>query len=500
MDYLKKLVDSAKDTGVNQASTKKTLVASYGDVKIYKIEGEALLLYTVPVVKPTGPEREIIDTLKEAATRLISISPEEIRDPKLMRDIYTQRVKEIIESSPELGIPKTRFDFYAEMVVREMIGYGYLDPLIHDDKLEEIMVIGAQKPVYVFHRDYDMMKTNIVFSTDSEIYNLISRIAMGVGRRIDKQNPILDARLPDGSRVNATIKPISLNGSTITIRKFREDPLTVVDLINNGTMDSYLAAFLWLAVDGLYSKPANILVSGGTGSGKTTTLNVLASFIPREERVVTIEDTAELKLPIEHIVRFETRPPGLEGTGEISMDALVKNALRMRPDRIIVGEIRHAEAFTLFTAMNTGHQGCMGTVHANDASETVIRLTNPPMSVPKIMLTALDLIVVQSRIRDRRKGTIRRVTELAELTAVSNEGDVHLQTLFSWDPVSDSINHMKINSHYLKELSRYAGMSVDDIELEIEKRKQVLEELTSKGIRDLKTVSTYLNRFEVSNK
>jgi flagellar protein FlaI len=256
--------------------------------------------------------------------------------------------------------------------MREMIGYGILDTLLKDDKLEEIMVIGPDRPVFIFHRDYEMMTTNIVFGNDAEIYAIIDRIAREVGRRVDIQNPLLDARLPDGSRVNATIRPVSLEGSTLTIRKFREEPFTVVDLISKSTVSVELAAYLWMAVDGLGAKPANILVSGGTGSGKTTTLNVLASFVPASERIITIEDTAELKLPVEHWIRFETRPPSIEGTGEITMDTLVKNSLRMRPDRIIVGEVRHAEAFTLLTAINTGHDGCMGTVHANSASETQI--------------------------------------------------------------------------------------------------------------------------------
>lgn len=475
---------------------KKTLVTSYGDVKILKVEGEPQLFYTIPMVKPTGPERNIIDTIKEAATRLINISQEDIRETSLRRNLYIQRVKEIIESSPELGIPKTKLEFYSEMVVREMIGYGAIDPLINDDKLEEIMVIGQNLPVYVFHREYDMMKTNILFSTDSDINNIVARVARDIGRRIDRQNPVLDARLPDGSRVNATIRPISLNGSTITIRKFRDDPYTVVDLVQRGTLDSYLAAFLWLAVDGFGVKPANILVAGGTGCGKTTTLNVLASFVPRTDRVLTIEDTAELKLPIEHVISFEARPPGLEGTGEITMDSLVKNALRMRPDRIIVGEIRHSEAFTLFTAMNTGHQGCMGTVHSNSAEETLTRLTNPPMSVPLIMVGALDLILMQTRIHDRRRGTIRRVTELAEVTGIS-EGVAHAQTLFDWDPVSDSIRKTGNESMFMQELSRHTGMSRDDLHAEIARRQKLIEELVNEGVRDLSSVVQRFKKFEV---
>ncbi len=472
----------------------KQLVDSYGVCKIYRVPGEKQLIYAVPVPRSQGPERVILDTIKEAATRLITVPPEKFADPNERRQFYKKRILEIIEATPELGIPPARKEFYAETVMREMIGYGPLDLLLQDDNLEEVMVIGPNRPVYVFHRKYEMCKTNVVFGRDEDIRAIIDRIARDVGRRIDVQVPLLDARLPDGSRVNATIPPISLNGSTITIRKFREDPFTVVDMIKYGTLDSEVAAFLWLAVEGMSAKPANTLISGGTGSGKTTMLNVLASFIPSTERVITIEDTAELKLPIEHWVRFETRPPSIEGTGEVDMNTLVKNSLRMRPDRVIVGEIRGEEAFTLFTAMNTGHDGCMGTVHANDARETIVRLTNPPMKVPTVMISALDLIIVMKRIHDRRKGTIRRVTEIAEVTGVL-EGKPQLIYLYEWDPVNDKLNSTGVPSKFLQTLERYTGLTHTEILNEIRKRKEFLERLVKNNIRDLPSVSREISRY-----
>ncbi len=338
-------------------SMEKKEIDSYGDVRIYSVPEKILPYYVVPSTKPTIGERTIINTIKEAATRIISIAPYKIRDPEQRRTVYKQRIIEILQASQELNIPERRYDFYAESVVREMVGYGLIDPLIRDDQLEEVMVIGAKKPVYIFHRKHEMMVTNVEFFSEGEIIDLINRIAREIGRRVDISAPLLDARLANGSRVNATIPPASISGASLTIRKFREDPYSIIDLINYGTFDIQTAAFMWLCVDGLGVKPANILITGGTGSGKTTTLNVFASFIPERERMVTIEDTAELNLPLKHVIRLEARPPGLEGTGEITLDILTKNSLRMRPDRIIVGEVRHDEAFTLFTAMNTGHDG-----------------------------------------------------------------------------------------------------------------------------------------------
>ncbi len=509
MGYLEELIEAAKSTQKKQekqsleheeiapekeeAKAPEVVIAEYGDVKIVKREGEPLLIYKVPIPKPTESERKIINILKDATTRLVSLRGTTFTDYEARRNFYRRKVIEIIENFPELGVPPGRKEYYADIVVREMIGYGLIDYLIYDDELEEIMVIGPNRPVYVFHRKYGMMLTNIVFVDDKEIRDIIDKIARDVGRRIDIQNPLLDARLPDGSRVNATIPPISVDGSTITIRKFRKDPYTIIDLIRFGTFNPDIAAFMWLAVDGMGAKPANILIAGSTGSGKTTTLNVMAAFIPAYERVISIEDTAELNLPLEHWVRLETRPPSIEGTGEVDMDVLVKNALRMRPDRIIVGEVRHKEAATMFTAMNTGHDGSMGTIHANSAKETIIRITSPPMNVPEIMVGALDFIIVQHRIHDRRKGSIRRVTEIAEV--IKEDEKAKIKTIFVWEPKEDTM--IQVDSHvaYLNTLKDYTALEISDLEDEIQRRADFIRELVKRNIKGMKSLKKELQRY-----
>lgn len=331
---------------------------AYGNVRILKVKGEPVPIYEIRLPKLSREEEQLFRRIKDRAITEIQIDPTAIPDPEERRKVFMNAVKRMIkEEAPHYS--EGRIEVLADMIVQQMIGYGKLDPLVRDDNLEEIMVIGTNRPVYVWHRRFNMCKTNVIFDSDRDILNIIERIAREVGRRIDQQSPLLDARLPDGSRVNATIPPISLDGPTITIRKFKRDPLTIIDLIKYGTMSSEVAAFLWVLVDGLGVKPANVLVAGGTGSGKTTTLNSLGMFIPPSERVISIEDTAELQLPVEHWVRLETRPPNLEGKGEVTMDDLVRNTLRMRPDRIIVGEVRGPEARTMFTAMNTGHNGAL---------------------------------------------------------------------------------------------------------------------------------------------
>lgn len=502
-ESLKDLMGDIKDEKAADALIAKwestgVLITKYGETEVYRVPDEPLFYYKTNILKPSPSQKLIINTLKEATTRLVSTDPYKIRDPKQRQNIYYQKILEILENAPEINVPKHLFDFYAKAVVTEMVGYGVIDTLINDNKLEEIMIIGPKKPVYIYHRDYGMMYTNIIFYSDDEIQDIIDKIARILGRRVDISNPLLDARLPDGSRVNATIPPASIDGSTITIRKFRADPYTIVDLINFGTVNLEVAAFLWMAVEGLGAKPANILIAGGTGSGKTTLLNVLANFTPDSSRVLTIEDTAELKLPIKHIIRFEGKPPGLEGTGELTLEILVKNTLRMRPDRIIVGEIRHKEASTLFTAMNTGHDGCMGTVHANSARETLVRITSPPMDVPMLMLAGLDFIIVQKRMNTSR-GQIRRIVEIAEITGVF-ENNPQASIIFRWNPQTDNLERTKEPIRYFDVIKAYTRYGDEEIKHILEERISLLNELVKNNIRSIDDVSKVIQEVYTSKK
>lgn len=466
---------------------KSHLVTKYGIVEIYRIDNQALYHYKIPTPKPTASQKLIINTLKEAATRLITIDPYKIRDPLQRQNIYYQKILDILENAPEINVPKHMFDFYAGAVVKEMVGFGQIEPLLQDDKLEEIMIIGPNKPTYVYHRDYGMMTTNVVFYSDDGVLEIIDKIARILGRRVDISNPLLDARLPDGSRVNATIHPASIDGATITIRKFRADPYTIVDLIKFSTLNLEVAAFLWCIVDGFGAKPANIVISGGTGSGKTTLLNVLANFIPDSNRVLTIEDTAELKLPIKQVIRFEGRPPGLEGKGELTLDVLVKNSLRMRPDRVIVGEIRHTEALSLFTAMNTGHDGCMGTIHANSARETLVRITSPPMEVPLMMLAGLDFIIVEKRL-NTSKGMVRRIVNIAEISGIL-DNDPKADIIFKWNPTTDNLERTDVPIKFFEMIKTYTNLTDNDIKSILTKRINILNDLVNKNIGVLEEVS-----------
>ncbi len=316
-------------------------------------------------------------------------------------------------------------------IIDEVVGFGPINPLIQDPGVSEIMVNGPDK-VYV-ERKGKLVLTDITFRDNEHVQHIIEKIVAPIGRRIDESMPMVDARLPDGSRVNAIIPPLALKGPTITIRKFAADPLKIEDLIRFGSLTPEMAKFL----DACVKARLNIVVSGGTGSGKTTTLNVLSSFIPEDERIVTIEDAAELQLRQEHLVTLETRPPNIEGKGAITMRDLVRNSLRMRPDRIVVGEVRSGEALDMLQAMNTGHDGSLTTGHANTPRDMLARLETmvlmagmelPVRAIREQIAAAVDVIVQQSRLRDGS----RKITHITEVQGM--EGDVVvLQDIFIYE-------------------------------------------------------------------
>lgn len=456
---------------------------------------QVLPQYNVTQQLYSNREKLLLNELRENLVDIAISSGEnfKIDENKLLKDIKDFIFLRLKVETSEINIDKNYLNKLSRRFFQDLFGYGKIDPLIRDDNLEEIMIIGTGKPVFVYHRKYGMMKTNLTYEMENEIVDLIDSIARQINRRIDQETPILDGRLQDGSRINATIPPVSADGPSVTIRKFRQDPLTIIDMIESKTISSELAAFLWVCLDGLGVKSANAIISGGTSSGKTTTLNALSSFINPKERIITIEDTLELQIYHEHVIRMETRPPNVENIGELTMDDLVKNSLRQRPDKIIVGEVRGKEAITLFTALNTGHSG-MGTLHANDARETITRLTNKPMDVPKIMVSAIDFIIMQNRIYQPNGVSFRRISEVAEIAGVE-EGTIQLNRLFKWDPQIDKIENIGVASKTLSEIAKTSGNDIKTIYDEIETRQRVLDTLVKHNIRKINDVKTIINAY-----
>jgi pilus assembly protein CpaF len=352
-------------------------------------------------------------------------------------DLHEQVLRAVTEQLALDRTPLTREERrrITRDITDDILGYGPLDPLLRDDSITEVMVNNFDR-VYV-ERNGKIERTAVSFVDNAHLLRIVDKIVSQVGRRIDESSPMVDARLPDGSRVNAIIPPLALRGPTLTIRKFSRDPYTMNDLITFGTVSASAAQFLSACVKG----KLNVLISGGTGTGKTTTLNALSAFVPNDERIVTIEDAAELQLQQDHVITLESRPPNIEGQGEIRIRELVRNALRMRPDRIIVGEVRGAETLDMLQAMNTGHEGSLTTIHANSPRDALSRLETlvltagvdlPLRAIREQIASAFDLLVQISRLVDGS----RRITHVTEVLRMESDV-VTLQDIFLAKPPED---------------------------------------------------------------
>jgi pilus assembly protein CpaF len=382
---------------------------------------------------PVAPVR---DTFRDLKSRIHDRLLAEL-DPKMdvsKTDEVRRNIEEMFDAllaQENLMLTRADRQRLLEQIIAEILGYGPIEGLLADDTITEVMVNGPSA-VYI-ERHGRIEPTDIKFEDDDHVARIIDRIVSPLGRRIDESQPYVDARLPDGSRVNAVIPPLSLVGPILTVRKFARIPITAQTLIELGTITPEALEFLKACVQA----KLNMVISGGTGSGKTTTLNVMSAFIPNDERIVTLESAAELQLQQEHVLTLETRPPNVEGKGEITMRALVINSLRMRPDRVIVGECRGAEALDMLQAMNTGHDGSMTTAHSNSPRDTLARLETmvlmagmdlPLRAIREQIASALNLIVHQERMRD---GT-RKITRIAEVQGM--EGDVIvMQDIFMFE-------------------------------------------------------------------
>lgn len=350
-----------------------------------------------------------------------------------------------IMATRKIAVSATEQGELIEDLCNDVLGYGPLEPLLARDDIADIMVNGCD-PIYI-EVGGKVQQTDIRFRDNNQLLNVCQRIVSQVGRRVDESSPICDARLPDGSRVNVIVPPLAVDGPTLTIRKFKKDKLRLEQLVQFGAISPEGATILEI----IGRVRCNVLISGGTGSGKTTLLNCLTGFVDPGERIVTCEDSAELQLQQPHVVRLETRPPSVEGTGEVTMRDLVKNCLRMRPERIIVGEVRGPEAFDLLQAMNTGHDGSMGTLHANTPREALSRIESmitmggfslPAKTIRQMMVSSVDVIIQAARLRDGS----RRITHITEVLGI--EGDVPItQDLFVYDIIGEDADGRIIGQH-----------------------------------------------------
>ncbi len=471
------------------------------EVTIVEREEDHVPRYIVDYPKFEKATRTVLDDLKEEITRQVDIEEREILDPKSVEKIKGEflRTAERVAGSFFPGLSKRKIEILAGRLTHDMYGLGRLEILLRDDDLEEIVVNSADEPVWVYHKEFHWLKTDIYLDSERKIYNYSSVIGRRVGKQITNLQPLLDAHLPSGDRVNATLFPVSTDGNTITIRKFARNPWTITHFIDPkfGTLSKELAALLWLSIQ----YEMNMLIAGGTASGKTALLNTLTPFIPPNQRIVTIEDTRELNLPqYLHWVPMTTREPNPEGKGEVSMLDLMINSLRMRPDRIMVGEIREKDqAEVLFEAMLTGHS-VYATLHANTAKEVMRRISNPPINIPKTMLESLHLTCVQ--YRDRRTG-IRRTRELAEIVPKTKRKgggvDLNARTLYRWKPNDDEFSKIRESNRLLDDIMDHTSMSQQEIQEDLKEKEEILQWFLDSNLKTTNSVGKVVAEY-YSNK
>lgn len=457
------------------------------EVVIEEKDGE--MIYNLKTPEIDVATKTLLQNVKAELILVTTISMKELTDPALFNKIK-ERFKSEAKNLIKKKLPRMNQEsqeFLIGILMQDMLGLGRIEFLINDENLEEIVIPSPKDPIKVYGKKHGWLKTNIDVKKEEDIINYANIIARRVGKQITVLNPLLDAHLVTGDRVNAVLYPINTRGSTITIRKFARDPFTIIDLINNQTCDLDTSALIWLAME----YEMNILISGGTGSGKTSFLNACLPFIPPNQRIITIEDTRELMLPrFLYWTPLVTRTPNPEGKGEVTMLDLLVNSLRMRPDRIILGEMRkQQEAMVLFEAMHTGHS-VYATVHADSAAETISRLVNPPLNVPPNLLRAVNLNIVM--FRDRRKG-IRRVYQVAEFESEANNAKSNL--IYRWSPEQDKIIKHSESSRFFEDLSRHTGMSSSETQKNLEEKKIILKWLIKNNLRSMNEFGKVMNLY-----
>jgi flagellar protein FlaI len=448
-------------------------------ITIKRVKEEFVPIYHAELTNISENTQIILEKIRQALIRDVSIGVADITDEKRENAAearYADAARKMIEKSFPDASAQT-INLLTTFLLEKSLGLGTLEILRVDPNLEEIAINSASEPVWVFHRTHGWCKTNITLDNENLTKHYASMIGRRVGRQITVLEPMMDANLTTGERFNATLMPISNFGNTITLRKFASKPWTITDFISSGTISAEAAALIW---EGIQYELSMIIV-GGTASGKTSLLNVVSNFFPPNQRVISIEDTRELKLPkFIHWLPMTTRFPNNEGKGGVTMLNLLVNSLRMRPDRIIVGEIRRKEeAEVLFEAIHTGHS-VYATLHANDADEAVTRLTNPPIDIPKHMLPAVSLLLVQHR--NRRTGH-RRVFQIAEVLE-----DATPNILMQWQTKGDKLKNVAKSRAYVKTLELFTGITHAELHRHLKEKEKVLKYLVKNNINTVDSV------------
>lgn len=477
----------------NTELARKVVRAPFAYLRISHNAETSERLYEVLEPRLTDTEQDVMMFLRDTLIRTLE-GRDQFDDEEaetVLNAAITNAVTDHAVLVDDVSLQRIRYH-----LLRDFLGYGPIDVLMQDSELEDISCDGPEVPLYLFHRQFESLKTNIVFEDELELDSFVIRLAQQSKKHISIADPMLDATLPDGSRLQATLsREVTTRGSSFTIRKFREDPMTPTDLIGFGTMDDRLMAYLWFLMESGHS----VMMAGGTASGKTTTLNAMCQFIPPEKKIVSIEDTREINLHHENWIAgvtrtgFGARSDGGDRAGSIDMFSLLGAALRQRPEYLLVGEVRGEEALTLFQAMATGH-AVYSTMHADSAESAVYRLENPPINVPRMMLQTLDALAIQRQVRVGDRMT-RRITEVTELVGFDPEtGDLLTNTVFRWQNATDR-HRFTGKSVMLERIQESHNMSADAIQDEWDDRARVLGWMRTRGIRRLDEVARIVSRY-----
>lgn len=483
--------DIIKQTGLYQDEWREQdfypLIDPFAHVSILQNSETKEYRYLLIELPLTPQEKEHHHFIVDAMSTF-SINANEIQQ-RGVEPVFEQKIDEIIRDYNLLIAPLSEQKLMY-WLKREFLGFGKLEPLMNDASIEDISCDGSAVNLFIYHRRYGSIQSNIAFSDEEELSSFVMRLAQKCGKYISIANPMLDATMPDGSRIQMTLSTeVSTKGSTFTIRKFKENPLSPSDLVEFNTMSSEMMSYLWMAVQ--YG--ANALIAGGTASGKTSTLNAVSLFIPRESKIVSIEETREINLPHPNWIPGVTRTGfggNMEGklTGEIDLYDLMKAALRQRPEYIIVGEIRGKEAYVLFQAMATGHT-TYSTVHADSTKSLIHRLEGEPINIPRIMLHSLDIVCIQTiaRIKDKRVRRCKQIIEIIDIDPTTKE--ILTNEVFRWDPITDSF-HYTGKSYFLDTIRQKTNQSSEKIVEEMKQRSQLLDWMVAKNIHDFDQVAT----------
>lgn len=447
-------------------------------------ESTGQIKYLVSEVPLSEVEKKQLNVIKELLTDELNVDFKKLGSSEKTVSYLKKLIQAIIKNY-KLKVDASSFDKIAYYIVRDFVYFDKIDPLMKDTKIEDISCNCYGLPIFIWHQQYESIPTNVVFQTAEELDKFIVKLTYMTGRAISIAQPVVDASLPDQSRIQLTYeKEVTRRGSSFTIRKFRERPFTITDLIIFNTLSPEMAAYFWYAVE----RQASVIVVGGTASGKTVTINMLSMFIKPTAKIVSIEDTAELQLPHENWLPSVVRTGfGVSGkVSEISLYDLLKNAMRQRPEYIIVGEVRGAEAYTLVQAVATGHGG-LATLHADSVEAAIHRLESEPMNIPRPLITTIDVVAVQSRVRLGDK-SVRRIISVSEIVGVDPlTKDILTNEIFKWDPRTDSFVYTG-RSYVLEKLVKRQGVAFDVAMKELENRKQLIQWMAKTQVRDYKDV------------